>query len=446
MDMAERTSDSVTRSLIGLVGLTLALSIAPAIAYLCGRTPEGWQWLPAWSLVAIPQLIWCGLESRCHGEPGIRPCGLSLAQGMAALVVILAAAWTASTSVDLPTVWIFLAASAIIAAGIVLRQRAICDLGDGFRSDIELNPGHQLHVTGIYQKMRHPSELGLLLILGGSTIVAGSLLAAGVFVFISLPLSVWRSRLEDRLLINEFGEPATAYREATPAWSLVTPIMTWIDAVRDYLKNLHLNIRRPPDLLITISLLSAAIWYAEVWLRGWNGLHWISYFHLAVPLGLAMFLFWVSHQTKFQNSVRNYLFVASLAGFSGFSYLIIRWGIYSHYGYAWAGLMLPESLSPSLRWLLMHSVYFTAPSVPPVFWLISRMFGIRFRRRDIMIGWILYLAAIPVAIFFLHLIPHPGRADALHAVKTGFCIPTMMIGLGLPFCFPFKRQGFITPA
>jgi len=223
MDKAENSS-GIGRRLIGLVGLTLTLSIAPAIAHLCGRTPGGWRWVFAWLLVTIPQLIWCGLESRhqtAHkANVIIRPCGLSSAQGIAALGVILLATWTTATTENLPNVWLCLAAPAIIAVGIGLRLRAIRELGEGFRSDIDLNPGHQLHVAGIYQKMRHPSEFGLLLILGGTAILAGSPLAGVVFLSVSSPLSFWRGRREDRMLVDEFGKPAQHYQKATPTWNL----------------------------------------------------------------------------------------------------------------------------------------------------------------------------------------------------------------------------------
>ncbi len=438
----------IARRVPGLIGLALTLSIAPAIAHLFGPTPKGWPWVLAWMLVALPQLIWCGFESRHQAaqraNTSIRQCGLSSAQGIAALAVILLATWKTANRAAIPNTWICLITLAVISIGIAVRLRAIRDLGEGFRDDIDLSPGHRLHVTGIYQKMRHPSEFGLLLILGGTAILAGSFLAGLVFLLASLPLSVWRSRREDQLLIDEFAEPAQRYQKTTPAWSVKLPVMAWIDRIKSYLKNLCQNIRRPLDLLIAISVLSAAIWYAEVWLRGWAGLDWISYFHLALPAGLTMFLFWVTHQADFRGPIRPYLFLAGIAGFSGVSYLLIRWGIYSHYGSAWAGLMVPESLSPSLRWLVMNSIYFTVTLIPPAFWLISRLFGIRLRLRNLALGLSLYLLAIPSAILVLHLIPHPGHADALHALKTGFCIPLLMIGLGLPFCYRGEQQ--IAPA
>ena len=220
--------------------------------------------------------------------------------------------------------------------------------------------------------------------------------------------------------------------------------MSWIDKVRSGLIERGKNSRRPPGSLIAISVCSAAIWYAEVWLRGWGGLHWTSYFHLALPLGLTMFLFWVNHQADIRSPVRSYLLLATLGVFSCAAYLLIRWGIYNHYGHTWAGLMLPDSLAPALRWLLMNSIYFTFPAVPPVFWLICRLFGIRFRVGALFQGVILYLTAIPAAVLLLHLIPHPGQADALHALKTGWCIPLLMIGLGWPFCFLPHRDASLT--
>jgi len=40
---------------------------------------------------------------------------------------------------------------------------------------------------------------------------------------------------------------------------------------------------KSPYTLATIALLIALIWRLEVEFRGWDGLTWIGYFHLAIP-------------------------------------------------------------------------------------------------------------------------------------------------------------------
>jgi protein-S-isoprenylcysteine O-methyltransferase Ste14 len=65
--------------------------------------------------------------------------------------------------------------------------------------------------AGPYRLARHPSELGLLLILCGGALLLGSAWAAGLAA-ISLPLAALRCRREDRALAHHPGHAAWARR------------------------------------------------------------------------------------------------------------------------------------------------------------------------------------------------------------------------------------------
>ena len=210
----------------GLIGLALILSIAPAIGQFSGiLVPDG-RWILPWALLVVPQLVWCALES--NSQPGVttgkigQPCRLSVAQGASALGVTFLAVWTATTSGAPLPVMRTSAMLLLFALGIALRMWAIRELGNRFRNDIAIAPSHPLETDGIYGKMRHPSELGLMLILGSTAALAGSLSAATVFLLISVPLTLWRMRCEDRLLLAEYGDDGSSYVKNTPAWSLLS--------------------------------------------------------------------------------------------------------------------------------------------------------------------------------------------------------------------------------
>ena len=209
----------------GLIGLALILSIAPVIAHFFGiLVPDG-RWVLPWALLVVPQLVWCALESNSQPRTASgeidQTCRLSLAQGASALGVIFLAIWTVTTSgAPLPAVRTY-AMLLLFALGIALRMWAIRNLGSRFRNDIAISPSHPLETDGIYEKMRHPSELGLMLILGSAAALAGSLSAAAVFLLISVPLTLWRMRCEDRLLLAEYGDDGSSYVKNTPAWSLL---------------------------------------------------------------------------------------------------------------------------------------------------------------------------------------------------------------------------------
>jgi hypothetical protein len=52
--------------------------------------------------------------------------------------------------------------------------------------------------------------------------------------------------------------------------------------------------RRNFSLLVGVAILNTIIWRVEVELRGWEGLKWISYYHLAIPIGVGVFATWLA--------------------------------------------------------------------------------------------------------------------------------------------------------
>jgi hypothetical protein len=51
-----------------------------------------------------------------------------------------------------------------------------------------------------------------------------------------------------------------------------------------------------------------------------------------------------------------------------------------------------------------------------------------------------YFLAIPFAMLIIAVVRHKGQVDSIHAIKTGFCIPFLMAGLGLPFVFREREE------
>jgi protein-S-isoprenylcysteine O-methyltransferase Ste14 len=83
---------------------------------------------------------------------------------------------------------------------------------------VAIQPGHRLVTTGLYRFSRHPSYLGLFILVLGW----GLAFRAGVGVVIAvLMLAVVLSRIkaEERLLSETFGPEYSAYRART--WRLV---------------------------------------------------------------------------------------------------------------------------------------------------------------------------------------------------------------------------------
>lgn len=102
-----------------------------------------------------------------------------------------------------------IAAASACVIGIVLRVLAILTLGDAFTSETVLAPGRPVVRHGIYEHLRHPSDIGLLLFTAGVVGSTGSLAALVPALLLVVPSTVARMRDEDRLLA---GAPAVLSR------------------------------------------------------------------------------------------------------------------------------------------------------------------------------------------------------------------------------------------
>ena len=103
-----------------------------------------------------------------------------------------------------------------MVSGITLRLLSIRTLGGHFLDEIALKPDQPIIMSGIYRYLRHPSEAGLLLIALGTAAWLGSSLALVIFTTTLLPLSLWRSLLEDRLLLSHDPQTFKTFSDAAP--------------------------------------------------------------------------------------------------------------------------------------------------------------------------------------------------------------------------------------
>jgi protein-S-isoprenylcysteine O-methyltransferase Ste14 len=106
----------------------------------------------------------------------------------------------------------------LFVVGCILRIAPVFVLGRRFSGLVAIQEGHELVTGGLYRVIRHPSYLGLLLLLFGWALVFRS--AIGVLVsLLLLPPLVARMNSEEALLESEFGERYADYRRRT--WRLV---------------------------------------------------------------------------------------------------------------------------------------------------------------------------------------------------------------------------------
>lgn len=109
-------------------------------------------------------------------------------------------------------------ALACMVLGLTMRGAAINCLGDQFRTEVVVCYRAQLVERGIFRIVRHPSEMGLLLMAIGSAAFAGSVAALILAISVLLPLSLWRVRREDAALQLAFGDQFRRFRRRVPAF------------------------------------------------------------------------------------------------------------------------------------------------------------------------------------------------------------------------------------
>jgi len=106
-------------------------------------------------------------------------------------------------------------AMAVVVAGLALRWWAIVVLGRFFTTDLAVQPGHQIVQAGPYRLVRHPSYSGLLVCFLGTGLAMYNWLS---LVCLFLPIAgavIYRIRVEERMLVAEFGAGYVEYRSRT---------------------------------------------------------------------------------------------------------------------------------------------------------------------------------------------------------------------------------------
>ncbi len=102
----------------------------------------------------------------------------------------------------------------LFLAGVSIRIAARKALGEYFSSGLKTSREHRLIKHGIYEHVRHPAYLGSILLSTGIPLffssLYGVLLTSGL-----IPLFLYRIRIEESMLIKEFGDEYREYMKNT---------------------------------------------------------------------------------------------------------------------------------------------------------------------------------------------------------------------------------------
>ena len=102
-------------------------------------------------------------------------------------------------------------------ASFAIRRSAIRALGRFWSLHVEMREGHEFVQTGPFARARHPVYFSMILeLLGIGLVLNAWFTLAGVFA-IFIPTMLTRVRIEERALVEKFGDAYRAYMETTPA-------------------------------------------------------------------------------------------------------------------------------------------------------------------------------------------------------------------------------------
>ena len=103
---------------------------------------------------------------------------------------------------------------ALFVVGLTVALIAVGTLRRFYLSTLVIRKDHQLITHGVYRFTRHPIYLGVLIVCFGVPVYASSLYGF-LTMSVLIPIFLNRIRMEERMLIEEFGDAYQAYRKAT---------------------------------------------------------------------------------------------------------------------------------------------------------------------------------------------------------------------------------------
>ena len=163
--------------------------------------------LPTLGCIAVMGL-WTALEGLTqsgHDSTQDRP---SQWLGLAIATVVVVGVTSVQTGTLWGTVW--------MVAGLALRVVSVRTLGRAFVTSPQ---SITTPITaGIYGVIRHPSELGLLLLLSGVVWSTGSRWSAGFVLAVAVPLILWRVHREDAWWDTNGSAAHALYVRSRPAF------------------------------------------------------------------------------------------------------------------------------------------------------------------------------------------------------------------------------------
>ncbi len=115
----------------------------------------------------------------------------------------------------IPVKFISLIGLVLIVLGLIVRWTAILTLKKYFTVDVSILSNHKIIDKGIYKIIRHPAYAGSLLSFLGLGLAFSNWLSTLVIFIPILIAFIYRIRVEEKALIQAFGQEYTNYSKTT---------------------------------------------------------------------------------------------------------------------------------------------------------------------------------------------------------------------------------------
>lgn len=99
--------------------------------------------------------------------------------------------------------------------GVTIRIVGMTTLGRFYTRTLKEVENHKLVTNGIYKYLRHPGYAGTILIFIGASLASGNIISFIVVTFLILSTYLYRIYVEEKMLIEIFGEQYKKYQKSS---------------------------------------------------------------------------------------------------------------------------------------------------------------------------------------------------------------------------------------
>jgi protein-S-isoprenylcysteine O-methyltransferase Ste14 len=139
---------------------------------------------------------------------------LALPALLSTLLYVIKPAWLSGFALSLPA-WLRWVGVGVAAGGFGLLQWAQQSLGQNWSDTPRFFSGQNMVASGPYQQVRHPIYSAFLLILGSLLLITANWLVGGLWILITSLDIASRMQVEERMMLNQFGEAYRFYMKRT---------------------------------------------------------------------------------------------------------------------------------------------------------------------------------------------------------------------------------------